>query len=66
MSLSCINCLRRKFDPMLSGSTEESSSPRLASSEFLVDDTTIDDDNEGAEGSDEDEVMSKRTQRSSI
>ena len=50
---------------MLSGLTEESSSPRLASSEFLVGDTTrSDDDYEGAE-SDEDDVMSKRTQRSS-
>ena len=64
----CVAGLHRlpKFDPMLSGSTEESSSSHLASGEFLVDDTTSDDDNEGAEESDEDEVMSKRTQRSSI
>ena len=64
----CVAVLQKlpKLDPMLSGSTEESSSPRLASSEFLVDDSTSDDDNnEGAE-SDEDKVMSKRTQRSSI
>ena len=63
----CVAVLRRlpKFDPMLSGSTEESSSPCLASSKFLVNDTTSDDNNEGAE-SDEDEVLSKRTQRSRI
>jgi hypothetical protein len=65
---NCVPVLHKlpKFDPMLSGSTEESSSPRFASADFLVDDTTSDDDYEGAEESDEDEVMSKRTQKSSI
>jgi hypothetical protein len=44
-----------KFDPSLSDLTEESSTPRLASIAFLVDNGTSDDNEDEGTESDEDE-----------
>ncbi len=52
-----------KFDPMVSG-TEESSSHVVAGSKFLLDDTS-DEENYFDTKTDEDDAMSKRTNRSS-
>jgi hypothetical protein len=52
-----------KFDPMVSG-TEDSLSHVVASSKTLVDDTS-DDKNYADTKTDDDDVMSKRTNRSS-
>ncbi len=52
-----------KFDPMVSG-TEDSLSHVIAGSKFLVDNTS-DDENYADTKTDDDDVMSKRTNRSS-
>jgi hypothetical protein len=61
----CIVVLHKlpKFDPMVSG-TEDSLSHVVASSKTLVDDTS-DDENYADTKTDDDDVMSKRTNRSS-
>ena len=63
----CVVVLHKlpKFDPMVSGTEDCSSSHVVADREFLVDDTS-DDDNYYDTKTDEDEdVMSKKTNRSS-
>ena len=61
----CVVVLHKlpKFDPMVSG-TEDSSPHVVAGSEFLVDDTSDDENYEDAK-TDDDDVVSKRTNRSS-